>query len=66
MANDNVVANHEVVDALLQCMHTSHYFSFNIICAESADERLPSLDFLQSTIYFVNRAVISIRNNGRA
>jgi len=62
-ADNNVAAYQEVVYVLPQRLYTCLYFIFSITCAENADECLLSLDFLESSIYSVNRAVISIRNN---
>src|SRR5258705_5316416 len=60
---NNVIAYQEVVDALPQRLYTCRYFSFSIVCTENADECRLSLDFVESNIYSVNRAVISIRND---
>ena len=61
--DNNVIAYQEVVDVLPQHLHTCRYFSFSIVRVENADECLLSLDFVESSIYSVNRTVISIRNN---
>src|SRR5882762_8543872 len=61
--DNNVIAYQEVVDVLPQRLYTCRYFSFSIVCADNADECLSLLDFVESSIYSVNIAVICSRNN---
>src|SRR5258705_13088775 len=63
VVDNNVIAYQEVVDVLPQRLYTCRYSSFSIVCAENVDKCLLSLDFVESNIDSVNRAVISIRNN---
>ena len=65
MAHNNVITHQEVVDVMLQCLHTCRYFSFIAICTDCTGERLLLLDPLKNAIDLVDRAIIPhfIRHN---
>src|SRR5882762_2187164 len=66
IADNSWITYHEVVDVLPQPLYAILYFNFDIMCVEDANEHILPFESFESFIYFVNRAVISIRNNRRA
>ena len=66
IADNSWITYHEVVDVLPQPLYAILYFNLNIMCVENANEHILPFESFKSLVYFVNRAVISIRNNRRA